>query len=186
MGDLQWIGHCNHDDLSTLKKTIADPSFKKFANDAYAAKLGYSIRINPNTGKKEMFIAGTRDLEQWALNIYDGMLHMYGFGSIQILDPWRYEKQNLLSKVAREQRVDVVYGHSRGGALAADMQLDTCGQRVGVDAAMMIANNKKMVNLNEGGGYNPLGLFDNYIGQTGQNNITFDLSPYSPHKVWIP
>lgn len=184
--DSSWIGQCQMDELETIKQTIGHISFKNFANEAYASELGYSIRNNPVTGKREMFVAGTRDLQQWALNIYDGMLHHYGFGSMQILDPWRYEKQNILGKIARNERVDIVYGHSRGAALAADMPLGGCIQRIGVNGAMRLAANKKMVNLYEGGGLNPLGLFDQYIAQTGENNHTFDLSPWSPHKVWEP
>lgn len=183
---LPWMGQtsCPMDDLDTLLKTIADPNFQEFANTAYASEMGYSIRTNPNTGKKEMFVAGTRDLSQWALNIYDGLLHTYGLGQIQMLDPFKFKKQNELGQIATDNNVSVVYGHSRGGALVADMPLPMCTQRVGLDAAMMIAGNKNIVNLYEGGGKNPFGLFDEYIGQTGNQNITIDYSPWHPHKVW--
>lgn len=173
-----------HDDLNTLKQTIAHPSFQCFAKSAYASKDGYSIRTNPVTKKKEMFIAGTRDIGQWALNAYDGLLHAYGFGDILIFNPWRFNKQNKLGQIAFNYGIDVVYGHSRGGAITADMPLPPCTQRVGLDAAMMLAANKNIINLNEGGGLNPLGLFDQYIGQTGRNNVTVDYSPYKPHRVW--
>lgn len=172
------------DDLDTLSKTIADPSFKQFAKAAYDAEEGYSIRTNPSTGKKEMFVAGTRELAQWALNIYDGLLHQYGLGQIQILDPFKFKKQNELGQIATDNNVSVVFGHSRGGALVADMPLPTCTQRIGLDAAMMIAANKNIINLNEGGGYNPMGAFDAYIGQSGLQNVTIDHSPWTPHKVW--
>lgn len=175
---------CLVDDLDTLRKTLSDSSFKDFAKSAYDSVQGYSIRINPMTKKKEMFVAGTRDLSQWALNAYDGMLHLYGWGDIQILDPFKFSKQNELGGIAVKNGVDIVYGHSRGGALVADMPLPRCTQRVGLDAAMMLAANKSIVNLNEGGGVNPLGLFDAYIGQSGNRNITMDYSPWHPHKVW--
>lgn len=146
-----WLGQlaCPTDNLDTLLKTISSPLFQEFAKEAYSAPDGYSIRINPVTNKKEMFVAGTRDLSQWALNFYDGLLHMYGYGNIQILDIWRFRKQNELGQIATDNGVEVVYGHSRGGALVADMPLNQCTQRVGLDAAMMLAVNKNMVNLNE-------------------------------------
>lgn len=190
--ELPWIGQmaeacplrCRHDDLETLKKNIAHSSFRNFAKEAYTSEEGYSIRVNPVTNKREMFIAGTRDLNQWALNIYDGLLHLNGLGMIQIFDPWRFEKQNKLGRIAALNAVDIVYGHSRGGAIAADMPLPECTQRVGLDAAMILSTNKNMINLNEGGSLNPTSLFDKYIGQTGKKNITIDYSPFSPHKVW--
>ena len=189
---LPWIGNLSshtatcspRDELVTLKKTVAHPSFRHFAKAAYDAKDGYSIRVNPQTNKREMFIAGTRDLKQWVLNAFDSLLHVHGFGDIEILDPWRFKKQNELGKIAVNNNVEVVYGHSRGGAIAADMPLSECTQRVGLDAAMIMANNKDMINLNEGGGINPMGLFDAYIGQTGRNNVTVDYSTFTPHKVW--
>jgi hypothetical protein len=101
---------------------------------------------------------------------------------LEQLDPWRQEKQKYLEEVARDNDVDVIYGHSRGGALLADM--DTDAQKVGVDAAMIIAHNTGMLNINEGGGHNPLGLFDAAIGLTGQQNVYKDYSEFSPHKVW--
>jgi hypothetical protein len=175
---------CSLDDLDTLKRTVAHPLFKEFAKAAYAADEGYSIRINPDTKKKEMFVAGTRYISQWVLNVYDGLLHQLDLGDIQILDPFKFQKQNELGKIAETNDVDIVYGHSRGGALAADMPLPRCTQKIGLDAAMMLAANKEMLNLNEGGGINPFGLFDEYIGQTGKNNVTVDFSPWHPHKVW--
>lgn len=186
LNSLPWIGElaCSVDDLETLKKTIADPSFQQFADRAYAAKEGYSIRQNPSTGKKEMFVAGTREMSQWALNVYDGLLHSSGLGQIQILDPFKFMKQNELGKIASDNGVQIVYGHSRGGALVADMPLPRCTQRIGLDAAMMIAGNKNMINLNEGGSWNPMSVFDKYIGETGAQNVTIDYSPWTPHKVW--
>jgi len=186
----KWIGEMKSvkckfpDDIDTIKRTIADVSFDRFVKAAYASKDGYSIRINPITNKREMLVAGTRSLSQWALNAYDGLLHKYGLGFIQILDPWRFQTQAKFSKIASLGEIDVIYGHSRGGAIVADMKLPPCTQRVGLDAAMMIAKNKNMVNLNEGGSLNPTAVFDQFIGQTGKHNVTVDYSPYYPHKVW--
>jgi hypothetical protein len=188
-----------------------DPHFANFVSQAYAAPSGVSFRTNPDTGEREMMIAGTRHHMQWALNAADSIL--YGadkliknesnFLSAQLkkdslgfidlghkdtykffakLDRPRVHKEKLYSRLARTQHVDVVYGHSRGGAMAADLDFE--GTKVGVDAAMLIANNTDVTNFNEGGGMNPLGLFDELIGATGKKNVHIDQSFWSPHKVW--
>lgn len=176
------------DDLITLLKTISDPKFKDFAHQSYRSKHGYSLRINPSTKKKEMFVAGTRSTGQWILNMWDLFLYSKGIldptALTSKLDPIRKAKEKQLSKVASENNVDIIYGHSRGGALVADMPgLSPCIQRVGLDSAMLLARNKHMVNLNEGG-TGILGAFDAMIGTTGKHNVSIDYSPYKPHSVW--
>lgn len=110
--------------------------------------------------------------------------HVKGVKLLERADPWRQNKQKMYSDIAKEQGVDVVYGHSRGGAMVADMRLPKGTQKVGLDAAMLIAHHTGTLNINEGGGYNPLGLFDEFIGLTGKQNVTYDASYWSPHKVW--
>lgn len=196
-------------DLNYFSADLRDPSFGIFAKDAYKSEKGYAIRINPNTGEKEMFIAGTRHGSQWGLNILDSITygadkfinsiynaevapelglpesHMKMLGR---LDVWREQKQRDFERIAYEQGVDVIYGHSRGGAMAADLNMykgkKIKAKRIGLDAAMLLANKTHTLNLNEGGGWNPLGLFDEAIGITGQRNVTFDLSTWQPHQVW--
>jgi len=207
----------NHRPLSLdeIKANVSHPDFKYFAKDAYKSKDGYSIRFNPETGQKEMFIAGTRHASQWALNVIDGVLYtadsaasatvndvVGGFLSeigipeklhphveshlFSKLDRPRVKKEKFFADIAEKEGVDVVYGHSRGGAMAADLDVDT--QKIGLDAAMMIAHDKHALNLYEG--YegmeipNPMGIFDEVIGATGENNVHFDASYFSPHKVW--
>jgi len=208
------------DSLQQLQETLADPHFDEFVSDSYNAPEGYTIRINPVTGKKEMMVAGTRHATQWLLNAYDSGLYgadkaattaindiinlplaaleeiplvgemiphphlKHGVKLFERLDPWRQKKQKYYAQIAKENNVDLVYGHSRGGAMVADMKLPKGTQKVGLDAAMLIAHNTGMKNLNEGGGLNPLGLFDEAIGLTGKDNVTFDMSTFSPHKVW--
>jgi hypothetical protein len=208
------------DSLDAIQTTLADPGFADFVNDSYKSAEGYSIRINPRTGKKEMMVAGTRHSTQWLLNAYDSGLyvadkalksaanevldhtigelyedvpflddispkpHIKGIKLFERADPWRQKKQKMYSEIAKENNVDVVYGHSRGGAIVADMNVPSGTQKVGLDAAMLIAHHTGMLNINEGGGLNPLGLFDYAIGLTGEDNVTYDASTFSPHKVW--
>ena len=176
----------NHfDDLCTLRKTISHESFQYMMRHAYNNPEGWSFRINPLTMKNEMFVTGTRTLNDWGMNILDFGLHN---STNPLLNPslniWRECHQNKLAEIAKKLNVQVIYGHSRGGALVADMDLPKEIQKVGLSAAMLLARNKNMINLNEGGGINPLGFFDEVIGQTGRNNINMDFSPMVPHRVW--
>jgi len=84
-----------------------------------------------------------------------------------------------LERIAKEHDVDVIYGHSRGGAIVADMNIPAT--KVGIDAAMLIANNTSELNLSEAGSL--IGLFDAVIGLTGQENEHVDLGNHM-HKIW--
>lgn len=197
-------------DLDFFRTDLSDPKFASFARDAYDSEAGYAIRINPNTGQKEMFIAGTRHTSQWGLNALDTVL----YGADKMLDEaitlekhaWtgatgiplpphkrmkllsrldmpREMKQLRFAKIAKANNVDVVYGHSRGAAMAADLDLPGVA-KIGLDGAMVLANETDTLNLEEGHGWNPLGLFDEAIGFTGEQNVNFDLSTWKPHQVW--
>lgn len=165
-----------YDTIETLKETISDPRFHEFAIEANMAKEGYSLRINPATGKKEMFVTGSRTISDWLLNVMDS--------AFLDLDKWRYYYQRKLSRIAIRNQVDIVYGHSRGGAIVADMRLPKRIQKVGLSAAMIIAKNKNLVNLNEGGTNNTLSEIDTFLGCSGRNNISVDFSPSYPHRPW--
>lgn len=117
-----------------------------------------------------MFIAGTRTLSDWWDNWSD-------LSVVKIRR--REEEEKRIGRAAIENNPQVVYGHSRGGALLADMVLPPCMQKVGLSAAMSIARNKDMLNLNEGV------TFDAAIGVTGNNNVKVDFSPEHIHKVWF-
>jgi len=190
---------------------MSDPSFHDFIARSYASDSGYAIRINPRTGEKEMVIAGTRTMGQWGLNLADMVLYGgdklidQGVGILKKtiryetglnipttehikflsrLDRPRQKKEKYYHDIALSNGVDVIYGHSRGGAMAADIARESGATAIGLDAAMSIATNTNTLNLEEGGGANPLGLFDEIIGLTGEDNIHMDLSPWSPHQVW--
>lgn len=191
-----------------VKMTLQDESFENFANDAYAADHNYAIRINPLTGDKEMFIAGTHPLTsrkgvgQWLLNVWDVPVSLlehpsdvggpelkwtddvikygreHGFDPIGWLDPWRKKATKRFETIAKREGVDVIYGHSRGGAIVADMKTRPGVKKVGLDAAMLLAGNREMQN------YREEQIFDAIIGSGGQANETsIDVGPRF-HSVW--
>lgn len=181
-------------DPADVKKIIETPDFEHYMNEAYAQHgehdnygLGYSIRWNPHTGQKEMFVAGSQGWKDWLMNVTDSVA--YGgekvFGKVldksfeeetglpAVIRPhltqynrYRAERSKKLSAIARDEHIDVIYGHSRGGAVVAD--LDTESRKVGVDAAMLIAHNTDMEN------YRRPGAFDKFLGITGQENLTVE------------
>lgn len=190
---------------NSVKTSIGHPSFNTFANDAYSSERGYAIRVNPVTGQKEMFIAGTRTAQDWASNALEvrptgGKMyakHMFKdlADSEQFDDQWdhhatawRDEAQQYYEQVALEEGVEVIYGHSRGGAIVSDMNLPDDVQKVGLDAAMVIADNKGMVNYYEAGkgsgkGWNWVkARFDAGIGLSGKKNKHMSLSKKFHHS----
>jgi hypothetical protein len=191
--------------VSTMSNILGKEDFSKFAEEAYANESGYAIRYNPYTGEKEMFVAGTRDLGQWALNAKEGVdeqryemmdKKLAGMGLPPFMrkyvnkDPKNglvyqqtrgaYEKE--LAEVAAREGVDIVYGHSRGAAFVSDAQFSSDTRVVSLDGAMMLAREKKTWNLNEGGtGFT--GNFDRMIGYSGEENQSLDLGSHI-HHVW--
>ena len=149
-----------------------------------------------------MFIAGTRTRGQWALNLLDLVTHEANkhideiseateipFNMVPLgfrnLDPWRESKREYLERIAKENGVQVIYGHSRGGAILADMNTNPDVQKVGLDSAMIISENKDMLNLNEykRGSLNPYDYFDGLIGFGGKKNVTVNLGD-NMHHAW--
>jgi hypothetical protein len=192
----------DHND-TLIDKTLADPDFEEFSKRAYTSKRGYAIRVNPRTGQKEMFIAGTRSTGQHILNVWDGVLYgiQGAFGDhldeawqhetglpqwtrpdITWFDPFRKYKTDQFEQIAQREGVDVIYGHSRGGAIVSDMRVDDHVVKVGLDSAMIIAENKDMVNYNEWG-TTPSGVFDGFIGISGHDNRTKNLGAEF-HHAW--
>ena len=166
------------DSLEEIIITLGDPSFQDFAKQAYDSEEGYVFRLSPHTGKKEMFVAGSRNIRDWVANFFEG--YVYNWYYLSIPNPIRDEWTRKLSEVVLMEGVDIVYGHSRAGALIADMVLppESCVQRVGLDAAMVISQNKGLLNLQENFG------LDWVLKAGGLNNETIDLSPNHQHKVW--
>lgn len=192
-------------DVDGMIKILEKEDFGEFSKTAYASKEGYAIRMNPYTGEKEMFVAGTRDVGQWALNVQEGASMKLDAHRKKVMtqlgvppelqdhvwfetdQSWLYKKtrgktEKELADIAKREGVDVVYGHSRGAALIADSKWDPDTRVVALDGAMMLAKNKDVWNLNEGGtGFT--GEFDAFIGQGGMKNQSLDLGP-NIHHVW--
>lgn len=112
---------------SFVKRTVNDKSFGDFADKAYKAKRGYAIRRNPTTGEKEMFVRGTtfkRGGVEWLQNLAEapGFANV-GLGEQLVGDFSRHIRgkySKFLSGIAKKERVTVIYGHSRGGAVVND------------------------------------------------------------------
>jgi len=181
------MDRAKHGHPELFKVTLGDPSFDEFARDAYDSDAnGYAIRVNPLTGDKEMFIAGTKPPGhgQWALNVWDmpwyNLTAATGWKGFEVMDPWRYKKTRFFERIAKQEGVDVIYGHSRGAAILADMELPSNTTKVGLDGAMAIAADKDLLNLQEHGF---TGFFDKAIGASGEDNVNFNLGPKF-HSVW--
>lgn len=164
------------DSWKEINRTINSKSFQDFVSEAYSSEEGYAIRSNPRSGKKEMFIAGSRTAFDWFLNFWD----------VFSVDPWRKQKEAYYADLVRTENIEVVYGHSRGGAIVADLPAHPCVQKVGLSAAMVIAKkNKCMLNIHEGN-LLPSDRLDEIVSRTGRNNRIRDYSPRIRdfHKVW--
>lgn len=195
---------------ANAEATVRDPSFGAFAKRGQDSKHGYAIRTNPQSGKKEMYIAGSRNVGDYAsdlidLGLYQGekwlgdvmdasvlelysdiatevtgtplpgiaAFHIFGRPSITHYDFWRKKAERNYSKIAKEEGVDTIYGYSRGGAILADM--DFAGEKVGLDSAMVIAENEDMLNLREDIGVSGwTGIYDMALGIGGQDNVSVD------------
>ncbi len=181
-----------HHDLSFQEVTQSDPSFNDFAQEAYSSPRGYAIRRNPITGETEMFVAGTRSIGDHASNFIDGANRLVEDEAERLwkrtglpgqLMPhetlWRRNAVKHYNKVATEQHVDVVYGHSRGGALVSDMTVGPDVAKVGLSAATIIARNKDIWNTTSPD------LFSRGIGLTGTNNTVMDIPDSNWHQTWI-
>lgn len=130
------------EDLSNLMK------------EAYHNHSGFAIGIID--GVKSMCVAGTRTLRDWGRNIRD-VTRLGRFA------PQRRKHISYLEKFAKNNDVKCVYGHSRGAALVSDMRVPGI-KKVGLDGAMIIANNKKMTNYHTGD------LFDRFLALGGKRN----------------
>jgi len=166
-------------DHKTLSSSLARTDFDTFSKSAYASKEGYAIRSNPISGETEMFVAGTRNTGDWISNLIEGGLTAVGKPGGT---PWRKRAQRKYEKIAKDRHVSILYGHSRGGAIVADMKLPANVTKVGLDAAMVIANNTNMLNLNEAG--HGLGAtFDLSLSIRGKRNEYMNLGS-NIHHVW--
>jgi len=144
------IDETDVDKFISLAKT---GKFNSIHDNAYKARQGYSI--GDVNGEKVMYVSGSRNAVDWALN---------AIGPI-IPKKRRYIQKataRRLHKIAVDRDVDVVIGHSRGGALVSAMP-GRGYKKASVDGAMIIANDKSIFNVAQD---QP---FDRVIGYGGEN-----------------
>lgn len=139
-----------------------------FKDKAYGMPEGYSVRTNPVTGKKELFVAGTRTAKQWGQNVTEGLVHL---GIVNPLGLYSEHKKieyiEELKDLIEEENIEVVYGHSRGAAFLGGIDLPI--QKIGIDGATVLGHHDDFLNINQApvGG----GVFDNLIGFGHKNTI---------------
>lgn len=150
---------------------MSDTGFSSFVEESYSNPEGYAIRWNPRTHKKEMMIAGTRSGRDWLANLGDTLWERNNLGFQRT--PWMERAMKKYEAIARREGVSVIYGHSRGGAIVADMKFK--GDKVGLNAAMLMGHNKTMTNYRGGS------MFDKVLATGGKKNI-YKRSKF--HKVW--
>lgn len=149
--------------------------------DSTFRDVGISYRINPLTGEREMFIAGSGNIGDWIYNVTNTI----SYGLDKILEPsidriWKrykipFQKPKLkklaidrriqqkgVARKARNYKADRIYGHSRAGAIVADTE--TKAEKIGVDSAMLLAENINMKN------YHRDSLFDKALALSGKRN----------------
>lgn len=190
-----------HGDGQYWSEYLDQAKLSEFSQAAYEDSKGYSIRYNPVTGYKELFIAGSRPINtgrgilDWVQNATEGIAHTgeivgealqqipderfqeFGEGldrGIEFLDVserYRDKFSDLLDKIVEEEGIQVVYGHSRGAAIMSGMKSNV--KKIGLDGASFIGHEDDYINLIQAPGSNyGLGAFDNLIAVGhGKNNI---------------
>lgn len=175
-------------DKDDIRDYIGTKHFKTGFDMAYEKKgkkfrdTGLHYEINPLTGEKEMFVAGSQGITDWIFNLTNAIsygtektigkyldkhwnqLHLpFSRPKFYHLNPDRRRQQIGISRMATKHGVDVMYGHSRAGALVADTPFS--GRKYGLDSAMILAENVGMKN------YRRDSYFDAVLGLSGKDNI---------------
>jgi hypothetical protein len=158
----------NNKDTKRIDQSIRTKSFNAFAQKAYAAEDGYAIRVNPMTGEKEMFVRGTtfkRHGVEWFQNIAEHPSLNWTY-SQKASKKHRDRHSDKLSKIAKANNVNILYGHSRGAPIMDAMKVPRA-TKLGLDGAMLLRNDKSDT-LN----YRQKQLFDRAInGPYHQNTV---------------
>jgi len=159
---------------SAIKRVTSNQPFHRFANKAYSAPHGYAIRVNKRTGEKEMFVRGTtfrRGGVEWLQNIAESPLS-YAGGLVPTISRdvskhFRRKYSKFLSDIARKEKVDVIYGHSRGAAVVEDMHVPGA-TKLALDGATILNQRSTITN------YRQSQLFDGIIGLNARSTIKED------------
>ena len=148
-------GAVRRGDFDLIRDRTRTQDFNDLADRAYNSREGYAIQ-NVD-GQKVMYVSGSRNIYDWFFNVAGGVLpsktHVFSNRTV-----------SNLNKIARDQDVDVVVGHSRGAKLVSQMRGSF--QRFGLDGAMMLARDKDrdMINIAQ---KQPLDMF---IARGGRRN----------------
>lgn len=139
-----------------------------FKESAYNAPGGYSIRTNPYTGHKELFIRGTVSMSDWIQNVADGS-HLIGQEKVSAVShDFTQQWVDELEQVIADNGIEVVYGHSRGAAVMSAIKSPNV-IKIGIDGATAIGEKGDYLNISQS--LSPSGLFDNLIGMGHSNTI---------------
>lgn len=158
-----------HGDPEYWENYFEQSRLNAFKNEAYERKEGYSVRTNPFTGNKELFIAGTRSGGEWLQNIIEGAEH----AGLPSAAGWLSERSkrhyaDRLEEIIEREGVTVVYGHSRGAAIMS--LINSPGvTKVGIDGASFIGHKESYLNIIQSRSVSGLG--DNLIAMGHDNNI---------------
>tara|TARA_B110000902_G_C14290385_1_gene580616 strand:+ start:1513 stop:2202 length:690 start_codon:yes stop_codon:yes gene_type:complete len=157
---------------------MTDSNIGQAVEMSYSSPDGYAIRVNPVTGLREMFIAGTSSASEWVQNLAEGvgkiLWNPHSMGSEMARDTFAAK----LEGIADDEHVDVVYGHSRGASIMSGM---TNPDRIyiGLDGASAIGHKKHYINLIQGGITN---VFDKGISFGHKGNVKIKGTGF--HSVW--
>lgn len=158
-----------HGDPKYWTNYFEQSQLSEFKNEAYERKEGYSVRTNPFTGNKELFIAGTRTGGEWLQNLIEGVGHAgvpSAAGFLSERSKRRYADR--LEEIIEREGVTVVYGHSRGAAIMS--LIDSPGiTKVGIDGASFIGHKESYLNIIQSRSITGAG--DNLIALGHDNNI---------------
>lgn len=153
---------------------LEDSNMTDFMADSYESGDGYVIRLNPLTGKKEMMIAGThpatsvKGAKEWVQNLMEATENVVGRNRLSTHSEHHRNKfADRLIDIAQEEDVEVVYGHSRGAAIASHFPEEFTV--IGIDGASSIGERRPYINLIQSRG--PLGTFDNIIASGHKGNV---------------
>lgn len=159
-----------------------DDQLKRGFNKAYESKDGYAVLKNPVSGENEMFVRGTKTGGEWLQNVVEALPNEI-VAAIPALKPLTSGSRGVrkgyakrLDYVRKQTGSKVVYGHSRGAAVVADMTSKV--KKVGVDGAMLIADKGKRSFTN----YRQDQGFDWIIGRGERNKVVRRGTSWKPWK----
>lgn len=187
-----------------FKKVMKTNQFDSGWNESYNSPYGYAI--NKIGKRKVMYVSGSRDARDWAGNLelpmdvlanFAPFLRPLASGGTWVNRVYAPRTIKRLDKIARDQKVDVVLGHSRHGGLVSRLPTRMRHYRTGgLDAAMVLNNpfNKyqnSMPNYHQSRGPGLKGftgaLLDPVLAIGGRNNQPIPAKGYTwtlPHYTW--